>query len=186
MAIEVVPATGRFDDLAVLVGPSRPDAGACWCMSYRDGRLGNLERREAMRAECEREPGPGVLAYVDGEVAGWCSVAPRSGYRRLMRSRTIPVVDDRDAWAIVCFVVRAPHRGRGVMRALLDGAIAHARANGGRVVEAYPVESGGGRLGSGAAYTGTTELFERAGFARVMPTAARSGNRPRWLMRLEL
>ena len=59
-------------------------------------------------------PGPGVLAYVDGEVAGWCSVAPKSTYRALVNSRTIPHVQDEAAWSVVCFVVRPGSGGGGV------------------------------------------------------------------------
>jgi len=88
--VVVVPAVGRFADLATVLAPRRPGGEACWCMSYRDSRVPGSGRADVMRAECEREPGPGVLAYVDGEVAGWCSVAPRSSYRRLTRSRTLP------------------------------------------------------------------------------------------------
>jgi hypothetical protein len=47
-------------------------------MSYRDSRVPNRERPAYMRSECETEPGPGVLAYVDDVVAGWCSIAPRA------------------------------------------------------------------------------------------------------------
>jgi GNAT superfamily N-acetyltransferase len=79
-----------------------------------------------------------VIAYVDGEPAGWCSIAPRSSYGRLTRSRTIPRVDDRDPWAVVCFVVRVGFRKRGLMHDLLDGAVEHARNHGAEVVEGYP------------------------------------------------
>jgi hypothetical protein len=34
-------------------------------MSYRDTSV--PDRGAYMKSECEREPGPGVLAYVDGE-----------------------------------------------------------------------------------------------------------------------
>ena len=50
-----------------------------------------------MRALCDTQPGHGVLAYVDGEVAGWCTVAPKSTYRALVNSRTIPHVQDEAA-----------------------------------------------------------------------------------------
>ena len=43
-------------------------------MSYRDSRVASPDRPADMRAECEQAPGPGVLAYVDGVPAGWCSV----------------------------------------------------------------------------------------------------------------
>lgn len=184
--IEVRPATGRFDDFAEVVGVKKPGGGGCWCMSYRDSRVSNAERPQYMARECETTPGPGVLAYVDGEVAGWCSVAPRSTYRRLMNSRTIPLLDERDAWSIVCFVVRAGYRKRGLMHALLDGAVEHARAHGADVIEGYPAEAGGDRLDTISGYVGTTDLFEAHGFERTAETSAHAGHRVRWIMRREL
>ncbi|WP_199422842.1 GNAT family N-acetyltransferase [Actinotalea solisilvae] len=186
MDVEVVSAVGRFEDFATVVGTQRADAGGCWCMSYRDSRVANLERPAYMRAECSREPGPGVLAYVDGEVAGWCSVAPRSTYRRLMNSRTIPFVDERDAWSAVCFVVRPGFRRQGLMHRLLDGAVEHARASGAEVVEGYPVDVGREKVDVISGYVGTVRLFEGAGFTRVAETTGHSGGRVRWVMRREL
>jgi hypothetical protein len=34
MVIEVRPAT-EFEDVRTMVGPKRPDANVCWCLSYR-------------------------------------------------------------------------------------------------------------------------------------------------------
>lgn len=184
--IEVRPATGRFDDFAEVVGTKKPDAGACWCMSYRDSRPSNAERPQYMARECETPPGPGVLAYVDDEVAGWCSVAPRSTYRRLMNSRTIPILNGPAAWSIVCFVVRAGFRKQGLMHHLLDGAVEHARANGATIVEGYPAETGGDRIDTISGYVGTTDLFEAHGFERAAATTAHAGHRERWIMRQEL
>lgn len=181
--IEVRPASGRFADVATVVGTQRPDAEGCWCMAYRDSRVPNRERPAYMQAECATEPGPGVLVYVDDVVAGWCSIAPRARYRRLLNSRTIPVLDDRDAWVAVCFVVRAGYRGHGLMHRLLSGAVDHADAHGAEVVEGYPVETGGGRVDVISGYVGTVELFEQAGFTRAAATTGRSGGRPRWVMR---
>lgn len=186
MSVEVRPAVGRFADVATIVGTQRPDAGGCWCMSYRDSRVKNQDRPAYLAGECEREPGPGVLAYVDGEVAGWCSIAPRSTYRRLMSSRTIPFLDDRDPWSAVCFVVRPGYRRRGLMHDLLAGAVEHAAAHGAEVVEGYPIEAGGSRVDTISGYVGTVELFEAAGFHRAGPTTAHSGHRERWIMRKEL
>lgn len=186
MGIEVRPAVGRFDDFATVVGTKRADAGGCWCTAYRDSTVPNLERPAYMRARCEVEPGPGVLAYVDDVVAGWCSIAPRSTYRRLMRSRTIPFVDERDAWSAVCFVVRPGFRRQGLMHDLLDGAVAHAAAAGADVVEGYPADVGDGRVDGISGYVGTVALFERHGFTRAAPTTGVSGGRQRWVMRREL
>ena len=73
MAIEVLSAAGRWDHFAALLAQS-----GCVCMAYRNSSLDTVGRLGHMRGLCEREPGPGVLAFVDGEVAGWCSIAPKS------------------------------------------------------------------------------------------------------------
>jgi GNAT superfamily N-acetyltransferase len=184
--IEVRPALGRFDDFAVVVGTQRPDAGGCWCMAYRDSSVAGPERPDHMRRECANDPGPGVLVYVDDVVAGWCSIAPRTSYRRLLNSRTIPILDDHDAWIAVCFVVRGGYRKHGLMHHLLAGAVGHAASHGAEVVEGYPVEVGGGRVDGISGYVGTVDLFERAGFERAAPTTSRSGGQPRWVMRKTL
>lgn len=187
MAIEVLPATGRWDDFASFMVPRKPGGGGCVCMSYRDARLDMPGRIAYMEHECETSPGPGVLAYLDGEPAGWCSVAPKSTYRRLMNSRTIPHLDEeRDPWSIVCFVVRGGFRKRGLMHDLLDGAVEHARASGAAVVEGYPVETAGERVDTISGYVGTVELFEKHGFTRLTATDAHSGGRVRWVVRREL
>lgn len=185
--VVVRSAVGRFEDFRTVVGVAKPGAHGCWCMAYRDSRVANEDRPAYMRVACATEPGPGVLAYLDDEPVGWCSVSPRSGYRRLMASRTIPRVDERDAWSVVCFVVRAGHRGRGLMHHLLRGAVDHAAAHGAQVVEGYPVAvPPGERVDRISGYVGTTRLFEDAGFEIVSPTTGHSGGRDRWVVRREL
>lgn len=105
---------------------------------------------------------------------------------RLVRSRTIPNVDDVSVWSIVCFKVRVGFRRRGVSKALLDGAIAYARGQGAPVIEAYPIDPEGQRLDVAFAYVGFTGVFEAAGFKRIAETTAHSARKTRWLMRLEL
>jgi GNAT superfamily N-acetyltransferase len=105
---------------------------------------------------------------------------------RLQRSRTIPAVDDAPVWSIVCFNVRVGYRRQGITRALLDGVISYAAAQGAVGLEAYPVDPEGARLDVSFAYVGTTAMFERAGFHRVVQTSSRSAGRYRWLMRRDL
>jgi GNAT superfamily N-acetyltransferase len=186
MGIEVRPAIGRWDDFASFMVPRKPGGGGCVCMVYRNSSLDMPGRIAHMRALCQREPGPGVLAYVDGEVAAWCSVAPKSTYRALVNSRTIPHVQDQDAWSVVCFVVRTGFRRRGLMHDLLDGAVEHARTMGATALEGYPVDPGGDRIDQTSGYVGTVRLFEAHGFHRVSQTAGRRGGQPRWLVRRDL
>ncbi len=166
VAIEVLPAVGRWDHFASLLAQS-----GCVCMAYRNSSLDTLGRLEHMRGLCEREPGPGVLAFADGEVAAWCSIAPKCTYRALVNSRTIPHVDDAEAWSAVCFRVRPGE---------------HARASGAIVIEGYPVDPEGDRVDQTAAYVGTVGLFEAHGFERVLRTEGRSGGKRRWLVRRRL
>jgi GNAT superfamily N-acetyltransferase len=181
MGVQVLPATGRWDDFASFMV-----ARGCVCMSYRNSSLDTSGRVAHMRALCDSEPGPGVLAYVDGQTAGWCSVAPKSTYRALVNSRTIPHVQDEDAWSVVCFVVRPGFRRRGLMHELLDGAVEHAQMMGATALEGYPVDPGGDRVDQTAGYVGSVRLFEAHGFSRVCPTTGRSGGKPRWLVRRAL
>ena len=155
-------------------------------MAYRNSTLDMPGRIAHMRTLCENKPGPGVLAYVGGTVAGWCSVAPKSTHRALVNSRTIPHVDDDGVWSVVCFVVKPGFRRKGLMHWLLDGAIAHAQTNGAPALEGYPVEPGEGRVDQISGYVGTGALFEAHGFRRMSPTTGRRGGQPRWLVRREL
>lgn len=153
-------------------------------MSYRDSRVPAEDRPACMQDQCSSEPGPGVLVYVDDDVAGWCSIAPRADYRRLINSRTIPAPDPAsDVWCAVCFVVRAGFRKRGLMHHLLAGALDHARRHGAAAVEGYPVEAGEEQVDVISGYVGTVALFERAGFTRRADTSSRIGGRPRVVMR---
>jgi GNAT superfamily N-acetyltransferase len=186
MGVEVRPAAGRWDDFASFMVPRKPGGSGCVCVVYRNSSLDMPGRIAHMRALCQSEPGPGVLAYVDGEVAAWCSVAPKSSYRALVNSRTIPHVQDQDAWSVICFVVRPGFRRRGLMHHLLEGAVGHAHAMGATAVEGYPVDPGSGRIDQTSGYVGTVRLFEAHGFSRVGQTAGRRGGKPRWLVRREL
>jgi GNAT superfamily N-acetyltransferase len=189
MGIEVRPAT-ELDDVATMLGPKRPDANVCWCLSYRLTSKENRElvgpaRGERVRQLVEATPPPGVLAYDGGEVVGWAAVHPRAD-TSFARNRKIPSVDDLDVWSVWCIRVRPGHRGTGISHHLLSGAVELARGYGAPAVEGYPVESGGARVDLTMAYVGTTSLFRRAGFRQVAVTDSVLNGFPRVLMRLDL
>ena len=186
-ATEVVPATpDRWTDVITMLG-GNGDRG-CWCQAPRGRAVGYGKskpgaRREALRGQLDEDPPAGMLAYIDGEVAGWCGFGPRPRLPRLERSRTIPKIDDKPVWSVLCFNVRVGYRRRGVAEALLDGVVDLARRSGAPGVEAYPIDPEGGRVDTGFGYVGVTSMFEKAGFHRVVETAAHSDRRPRILMR---
>jgi GNAT superfamily N-acetyltransferase len=168
----------RWDDLAELAG-ERGFTSGCWCMWWRVSSKEFDERHGAgLRGDLQelvaRGPEPGLLAYVDGAPAGWVAVAPREEYPRLDRSPKLRRLDDRPVWSITCFTIDRRHRRRGVAAALLDAAVDFARRRGAEVVEAYPIDTAGGKRSTADLYTGTLAMFERAGFEEV----ARRGGRP--------
>jgi GNAT superfamily N-acetyltransferase len=187
--IDVVPATAdRWPDVVTLLG-GNGDRG-CWCQAPRGRAIGYGKsvpgaRREALRTQLDEDPPAGMLAYVDGEVAGWCGFGPRPNLPRLEHSRTIPKIDDLPVWSILCFNIRVGYRRRGVAAALLKGVIDFASRSGAPGLEAYPIDPEGGRVNANFGYVGVTPMFEKAGFQRVVETAAHSDHRPRILMRLE-
>lgn len=190
MRVEVLPATSdRFDDVATLLAPSRPGMPACWCLSCRvDSHEGGLldtepKRRERMRRLTEERIAPGMLAYVNGEVAGWVNFGPRAAIGRLQRSRTILPVDDVPVWSVLCFVTRSGFRRKGLMRDLLRGATEYASAHGAPAVEGYPVDTAGERLSSTMLFVGVASAFAAEGFELIGTTAATSAGLPRVVMR---
>ena len=163
-AIRVVPATpDRWDDVVTLLGGAS-DKG-CWCQAPRGFDTGPLrhERRELLRAQLADDVPPGMLAYLDDEVAGWCGFGVRGSLPRLDHSRTIPAVDERPVWAILCLNIRVGYRRRGVARALVEGVVDYARERGAPGVEAYPVDPEGGRVNTSFGFVGLHADVRAAG-----------------------
>ena len=196
MNLEVRPLTGKLlPDLAALFEQGN-DAKWCWCASFRvrgrDFRKSQPEQnrvvleRATKRADAGSSEPPGLIAYRDGRVVGWVSLAPRQDFLRLAFSKVLAPVDDRPVWSIVCFVVAKAERGQGIARALLDAAIAFARERGATTLEAYPLHESQGRVGPAYAYSGTQAMFERAGFQLVTTRRMNSVTAPRPIVRLDL
>ena len=178
--VETRPLTpDRWRDLSALFRRDRVTSD-CWCMWFRETNAEfrtnqGVKNREAFRRIVNAGPPPGVLAYVDGQPAGWCAIAPREAYGRLRRSRTLAPVDDTPVWSITCFFIDRAHRGHGIGRALIEAATALAAEHGARIVEAYPVDTAGRRISDDDAYHGVAAQFASAGFAEV---ARRQERRP--------
>jgi GNAT superfamily N-acetyltransferase len=180
-----------FEDMATMFAPKKPESSVCWCLSWRLSSKENRElagsaRADKVRELCSRELAPGVLAYRDGEVVGWAGIAPRSELHPFANSRKIPRLDDLPVWSLWCIRVRPGYRKQGVTPALIEGAIAYARASGAPVVESYPVDNGDERVDLTMAFVGTRTMFERAGFVKAADTTSVVSGFPRILMRLDL
>jgi GNAT superfamily N-acetyltransferase len=188
VSIEVRPAT-EFADVRTMVGPKRPDASVCWCLSYRIPSKENRSltgKARGNRVKALLKKGPlGVLAYEDDEVVGWAAVAPRAD-TTFATNRKIPHVDDLDVWSVWCIRVRPGHRKEGISHDLLRGAVDYARDAGAPAIEGYPVDNRGKQVDLTMAYVGTRKLFESEGFVKASDTTSVLDGFPRVLMRLDL
>jgi GNAT superfamily N-acetyltransferase len=190
MAIDVRPAV-VFDDVKTMVGPKRPDANVCWCLSYRlttskeNRELVGPARGERVQQLVSEDPPPGVLAYDGEEVVGWAGVHPRAD-TSFDHNRRIPHLDDLDVWSVWCIRVRPGHRGQGISHRLLAGAVEFARDHGAPAIEGYPLDNRGAKVDLTMAYVGTRALFEKAGFTKAADTESVLNGFPRVLMRLDL
>ncbi len=190
--MEILPASrDRWPAIATLFAAGG-DPKWCWCQFWRKAGSNwtNTRPGRQPRRRCEalvgQEPRRVSLPMQDGAAIGWVGLGPREDFPRLARSRTLPQLPGDDVWSINCFVVARRQRGRGVGDALLAAAVDYARVHGARLVEGFPVETGGERMPSAGAYTGTRGMFERNGFAVAAPTTSKAhGGRPRVVMRRE-
>jgi GNAT superfamily N-acetyltransferase len=169
----------HWADFENLFGPRGACAG-CWCMWWRI-RSSQFKQqkgegnRQAIKALVAAGVRPGILAFHNGQAIGWCALAPRADYVRLERSRVLKPIDDLPVWSITCFFVARAYRGQGVTGQLLKAALAHARKQGAKIVEAYPIEPRKGRMADVFVYTGLASTFRKAGFVEC---ARRSETRP--------
>lgn len=195
--IAVVPANrASRADLDAVFG-AHGDPARCRCQWFRTSgpqfrAMSEAERARRLYAQsaCGHPDAPataGLIAYLAGEPAGWCALAPRVDYPRLRTAR-VPWAGrgedpaDPRVWAVTCLVTRVGYRRRGVARALVAAGVSFARERGARAIEGYPLVSPPGRRPSwGELYVGSVGMFAAAGFATVSrPTPRRA------VMRLEL
>ena len=176
--ITIEPATAdRFDDAQHALSGGGDGYGCqCqwWMMPNSEWQKTSREEREGrLRDEIDAGPPPALIAYVDGEAAGWVRVGPRTRQVRIGRTRNFTAHseepwDDDSVWTVSCFVVRKDHRKQGLNARLLDAAIDYARASGARVIEAYPLDPGAGKkIPVNDLYHGVLSTFEEAGFREV-------------------
>jgi len=169
----------RWKDLETLFG-ARGACGGCWCMWWRLKRSQfekqkGLENKRTLKKIVDSGEIPGILAYTNGQPIAWCSVAQRSTYPVLERSRILKRIDDEPVWSVVCFFVARSFRHRRVTVKLLRAAIKYVSEQGGKIVEGYPVEPKKGQMPDAFAWTGLVSAFRKAGFVEVL---RRSPTRP--------
>jgi predicted GNAT family acetyltransferase len=191
MSTTIVPVTPeRWPDFEDLFGKQGACYG-CWCTHFRlppaARRENDRERnKDHIRVRIETGPPPGLLAFQDGKAVGWMQVGPRADVPEFNNagrgSAPLEPADasDPDVWAISCFFLRSKARGKGLTHQLVQGGIEFARENGARFLEACPMDLSRDSRSIGL-FVGSTRVFEKAGFQRMVE---RKAGRP--LVRLVL
>lgn len=159
----------RFFDTRAFV--DNPRWAGCYCyFPLHDprrtewGRRSAGDNRDAVTGCIKSGTARGVLAYLDGEVVGWCNAGPWSQFPMLHEA---PEPESDRIGVIFCFVVAPEHRGRGMATGLLSAACNDLRAQGLRIVRAKPVRSA---VGPAANHLGPLSLYLNAGFRIVRET----------------
>lgn len=185
MTVRIVPANeASWEELQLIFG----DAGypaACQCQRYKMGQAGYAPQPREVRAEALRsqtncdEPDAvetsGLVAYVDGEPAGWVAVEPRANYRIFQINEATATVwrgrkqdrFDPDVWAVTCFRVRKEFQGEGLTYPLAAATVPFARDRGALILEGYPIVTGPETITWGEVFVGPLGAFEAAGFEVV-------------------
>src|SRR5579859_6737817 len=159
-----------WDAFAELVERNNGIFGGCWCMGFHP----EVSRTDAARNRAGKEArirgGRAHAALVfdgSGTAQGWCQYGspeelPGIKHRREYGKDAPP----RPDWRITCFYVDKKHRGEGIARAALEGALDQIAEAGGGLVEAIPEVTIGRDAPGRFLYSATVELFEQYGFAR--------------------
>jgi len=144
--------------------------GGCWCLGFHpEGSQRGSSRRAAKEDRVRTGRAHAALVLdAHGVAQGWCQFGspeelPNIKHRRMYDKDSPP----RPDWRITCFYVDPRHRGQGIARTALGGALDQIARAGGGLVEAIPevtaVREAPGRF----LFSATVELFEEYGFTRV-------------------
>lgn len=190
--VAIVPANeASWEDLQTVFG-TRGSAATCQCQRYKlrpreafskfpaEERAFRL-REQTNSGDAEAATTAGLVAQLDDEPVGWCAVEPRTSYQGLLRNNRVPWEGraedktDDSVWAVTCVFVRAGFRGRGVSYALARAAVDHARRQGARALEAYPIlTKPGQKISWDEIHVGAPSIFAAAGLTEVnRPTLRR-------------
>ena len=126
-----------FDKVAFA---DNPDWADCYCSAYQFHNRGKDETRREASGQIESGRMHGFLAFDNGRPVGWCNAASRSGYPGVQWLMSPGPDKYEKVGSIVCFVIAATHRHRGVASQLLNTACDKFQEQGLEYAEAYPVK----------------------------------------------
>jgi ribosomal protein S18 acetylase RimI-like enzyme len=171
---------GAFADL---VERNNGIYGGCWCIAFHTAyERGVSDPRTLKEALVRAGQAHHALVFDEqGNAQGWCQYgSPEElDLKHGREYRRDPPPPAR--WRIACIFVDKRHRGLGIARAGLKGALTEIAAAGGGLVEAISETTAGREAQGRFLFTATVELFEEQGFSRV-----RQVGKHAWIVSREL
>lgn len=158
-----------WDAFAELVERNNGIYGGCWCVAFHSAydRHAATDNRALKEQLVRAGQAHAALVFDEhGLAQGWCQYGSPDElelrHGREYRKEPPPAA----RWRITCIFVDKSHRGQGIARAGLEGALAQIAAAGGGLVEAISETTAGRQAQSRFLFSATVELFEQLGFAR--------------------
>lgn len=143
--------------------------GGCWCIGYHPECGQRINHRETKFTRVMDDAAHAALVLDEtGRCQAWAqygSPEELAGikHRRAYEKEPPPLPD----WRLTCVYLDPKHRGQGLARVALTGALDLMAAAGGGLVEAIS-ETTDGRVAQGRfLFTATAEVLEELGFSRI-------------------
>jgi GNAT superfamily N-acetyltransferase len=160
--------TSTWDAFTELVERNNGVYGGCWCVAFHTAYEREISDNRALKEQLVRTgQAHAALVFDDqGRAQGWCQYGTTDELtlRHGREYRREPPPPAR--WRITCIFVDRRHRGQGIARAGLEGALSQIAAAGGGLVEAISETTAGREAQGRFLFSATVELFEQFGFAR--------------------
>jgi ribosomal protein S18 acetylase RimI-like enzyme len=158
-----------WEAFAELVQRNNGIYGGCWCVGFHSEYRRGVSDPRTLKEQLVRAGRAHAALVFDehGLAQGWCQYGSPDALvlKHAREYQKEPPPPAR--WRITCIFVDKRHRGQGIARAALEGALALISAAGGGLVEAIS-ETATGREAQGRfLFSATVELFEQYGFKRV-------------------
>jgi GNAT superfamily N-acetyltransferase len=168
MTIEALSAR-TWDLFAELVERNNGIFGGCWCIGYHPECGQKVDYRQVKRARVMNDAAHAALVVdAEGRVQAWAQFGDPdelSGikHRRAYDKEPPPVPN----WRLTCVYVDPRHRGQGLARYAVIGALGLIAEAGGGTVEAISEVTDGRTAHGRFLFSGTAELLEDLGFTKL-------------------
>jgi GNAT superfamily N-acetyltransferase len=158
-----------WEVFAELVERNNGVYGGCWCIGYHpEAGVRGISYRDAKEERVRTGRAHAALVLdEDGAAQGWCQYGDPDELSGIKHRREYEKdAPPRPDWRITCIFVDRRHRGQGIARAALEGALDQIARSGGDLVEAISEVTAGRQAQGRFLFSATAELFEDYGFTR--------------------